>query len=76
MRSFFFWNDGIVLDHSVHSHERTIIPQEQPLALAVKKMVENTGGGFPPGQQLLYQWQLPPSPSEWNVRQVVREAIL
>ena len=33
MRSFFFRNDGIVLDRSVHSCERTIIPQERRPAL-------------------------------------------
>ena len=29
MRSFFFRNDGIVLDRSVRSRERMIVPQER-----------------------------------------------
>ena len=33
MRSFFFRNDGIVLDRFVRSRERTIVPQEQRPAL-------------------------------------------
>ena len=33
MRSFFFRNDGIVLDRSVSSRERTIVPQERRPAL-------------------------------------------
>ena len=35
MRSFFFRNDGIVLDRSVRSRERTIVPQERRPALVV-----------------------------------------
>ena len=35
MRLFFFQNDGIVLDRSVHSRKRTIIPQERRPALAM-----------------------------------------
>ena len=35
MRSFFFRNDGIVLDRSVRSRERTIVPQERRPALAL-----------------------------------------
>ena len=33
MRSFFFQNDGVVLDCSVRSRERTIVPQERRLVL-------------------------------------------
>ena len=33
MCSFFFWNDGIVLDCSVRSRKRTIFPQERRPAL-------------------------------------------
>ena len=33
MRSFFFQTDGIVLDNSVYSRERTIVPQEGRPAL-------------------------------------------
>ena len=33
MHSFFFWSDGINLDCSVRSCERTIIPQERCPAL-------------------------------------------
>ena len=34
---FFFWNSGIVLDNSIPSHERTIVPQEQRPALTVSE---------------------------------------
>ena len=33
MRSFFFRNDGIILDRSVRSYERTIVSQERRPAL-------------------------------------------
>ena len=33
MRSFFFRNDGIILDRSVCSRERTIVPKERRPAL-------------------------------------------
>ena len=33
MRTFFFWNDDIVLDNSVRSRERTIVPMERRPAL-------------------------------------------
>ena len=35
MKGFFFQNDGNVLDRSVHSRERTIIPQERRPALYI-----------------------------------------
>ena len=42
MRSFFFQNDGIVLDRSVRSRERTIVPQERRPVLV---MEGDMGGG-------------------------------
>ena len=42
MCSFFFWNDGIVLDRSVRSRERIIVPQEQRPALVDSPNLKKT----------------------------------
>ena len=45
MRLFFFQNDGIGLDHSVRSRERTIVPQERRPTLVVDRALESLHGG-------------------------------
>ena len=62
MRSFFFRNDGVVLDRCVRFCERTIVPQERRPALLVHGGFNSIVFKFP----IEYAWKL--NMNNWSIQ--------